>query len=48
MVTFRNGRSMLLGDSQDVSDKNDGLLVFTDNGDPSYIPWDDIDEISFD
>ena len=48
-VTFRNGRSMLLGDSQDVSDKNDGMLVFTDGDkDPLYIPWDDIDEISFD
>lgn len=48
-VTLRNGNSILLGESQDVSDRNDGMLVFTSGDeDPVYIPWSDIDEITFD
>ena len=47
-VTLRSGKILLLGDGQDVSDKNDGMLVFTSEGDPTYVPWDDIEEIIFD
>lgn len=47
-VTLRSGKILLLGDAQDVSDKNDGMLVFPAEGDPKYLPWDDIDEIIFD
>jgi len=46
-VELKNGKSYLLGDSQDVSDKNDGILVFKGSDEPVYIPWDDIDEIIF-
>jgi len=46
-VELKNGKSYLLGDSQDVSDKNDGMLVFIGSDEPIYIPWDDVDEIIF-
>lgn len=49
MITLRNGDKILLGGSRDVSDDNDGLLVFTKGKDePTYIQWDKIVEIVFD
>lgn len=49
MVELRNGERILLGDGRDVSDKNDGLLVFNrKSSEPDYIPWKDIVEIIFD
>lgn len=49
MVKLRNGDQILLGDSRDVSDDNDGLLVFTSpNEKPKYIKWDRVAEIEFD
>lgn len=48
-VTLRNGKSVLIGEGQDVSDRNDGVLVFTKNSDdPKYISWDDLKKITFD
>ena len=46
-VTLKNGERLLLGDAQDVSEKNSGILVFEDNNNPTYITWDMIDEVSF-
>ncbi len=46
-ITLKNGESVLIGEGQDVSDRNDGILVFTQNNDPTYIPWDDLKEIEF-
>ncbi|NNE27185.1 MAG: hypothetical protein HKN09_10105 [Saprospiraceae bacterium] len=44
IVRLTSGDELLLGDSQDVSAKNDGILVFVKNQkDPHYIAWDDID-----
>lgn len=47
-VELNNGKKLLLGDSQDVTEDNDGVLVFTGKNDPTYIPWDEVDEIIFD
>ena len=44
IVRLTNGEELLLGDTQDVSARNDGILVFEKNQkDPHYIAWDDID-----
>ena len=46
-VELKSGKKVLLTDSQDVTEDNDGVLVFTGKGDPTYIRWDDVDEITF-
>jgi hypothetical protein len=49
MVILKNGMNLLLGDSRDVSEENDGVLVFTSkDAKPIYIRWSKIDEIIFD
>lgn len=49
MVILRNGMNLLLGESRDVSEDNDGVLVFTSkDAKPVYIRWSKIDEIIFD
>lgn len=45
-VKLKNGTKLLLGDSQDVTDENDGILVMK-SGNPVYIPWDKIAQIDF-
>ena len=46
MIYLKNGDNLFLGDKQDVSYNNDGILVFTrNNKDPKYIAWENIDEI---
>jgi hypothetical protein len=48
VVVLRNGEELELEDSQDVSDDNDGVLVFTEGDrDPVYIEWDDVEMIRF-
>lgn len=43
---LRNGEVLLLGDGQDVSYKNDGVLLFVKaNKEPKLIEWEDIVEI---
>lgn len=47
-VTFWNGESLKLEDSQDVSERNDGILIFTDDDDdPSYVEWGDVEYLEF-
>lgn len=46
-VVLKSGEKLSLGDAQDVSDKNTGLLVFEGKGDPRYLLWNDIDEVTF-
>ncbi len=49
MVTLKNGTSLLIGDERDVTDDNDGVLIFTSkNEEPVYVKWSKIDEIIFD
>jgi len=45
-VVLKNGEELVLGDSQDVSDDNEGVVVLTGD-DPVYIPWEKIEKISF-
>ncbi len=47
IVEFRNGEELRLEDSQDVSDSNDGLIVFMGKRDNEYIDWEDIEKITF-
>ncbi|MEM8565275.1 MAG: hypothetical protein AAGF85_02355 [Bacteroidota bacterium] len=48
-LKLRNGDTLLLGDMRDVTDNNDGLLVFQKGSrEPEYISWKKIDEIVFD
>jgi hypothetical protein len=46
-VELRTGMSVELEDSHDVTRKNDGLLVFDTNRDPTYIDWRDVREVVF-
>lgn len=44
-VVFKNGETIEMEDSQDVSERNQGVLVKTSN-DRVYIPWDRIRKVS--
>ena len=46
-VQLRSGLTVELEESQDVSRKNEGLLVFTDSRKPTYVAWRDVDEVVF-
>lgn len=47
-ITLKNGTEIMLSESRDVTEDNDGVLVFNNgNGDPTYITWEDIKEITF-
>lgn len=46
-VTLRDGEMLLLGKSQDVSDQNTGVIVFESENNYQYVPWEDIEEITF-
>jgi hypothetical protein len=49
LVKLKNGQELVLGDTQDVSDDNDGVLVLEGSSDEgSHIGWDSIDGIEFD
>lgn len=47
-VVLKNGDSIVIGDARDVSEENDGVLVFTGSGEPKFIIWEDIEIITFD
>ncbi len=46
-VVLKNGTKLTLGESRDVSEDNDGVLVFAGNGDPKFIIWEKVKEITF-
>jgi hypothetical protein len=46
-IELKNGSKLLLGNGQDVSDRNDGIIVFVKGGDPIYVPWMEVAEIQF-
>ncbi len=46
-VTLNDGEMLLLGKSQDVSDQNTGVIVFESENNYRYIPWEDIEDITF-
>jgi len=47
IVKFRSGESLRLEDAQDVSDSNDGILIFPEKGGPDYVPWEDVELVTF-
>jgi hypothetical protein len=48
LVVLRGGEEIELEEGQDVSDSNDGLLVYEDGRErPVYFEWDTIREIRF-
>lgn len=44
-ITMADGNTIVLEDAQDVSDRNQGVLIKT-NSDRIYIPWDRIEQIN--
>jgi hypothetical protein len=46
-VKLTSGEEIRLEDSQDISDRNDGVLVFKneDDDDPVFLEWDEIEEL---
>ncbi len=48
-VELRSGEELLLGETQDVTERNDGILIFKkeDDKDPLYVRWEDVEEIIF-
>lgn len=46
-LVLKNGLNLLLGNSVDVNYKNDGVLVFTEDGKSEFLNWFDIENISF-
>lgn len=49
MVSLSTGETIRLEGGQDVSDSNDGVLIFTkgEKEDPTYLRWDEIEKIDF-
>jgi len=48
LVVLDNGEEIVLSDGQDVSEKNDGVVVIRDNDREMFLPWEDIERIEFD
>lgn len=46
-VILKNGQTLILEESQDVSSENSGLLVFDGDRDPQYIQWDEVSAVGF-
>ncbi len=47
IVILNNGDEILLGDTQDVSDNNDGVIVIGKNKENVHIDWDEVSSITF-
>lgn len=45
-ITLKNGAELTLGESRDVSEENDGVIVFV-NGSSKFVLWENIKEITF-
>jgi hypothetical protein len=47
-VILKQGRTIKLGDGQDVDERNQGVLIFeAGKADATYLPWQDVREIVF-
>ncbi len=48
-VLLHNGEELRLEDSQDVSERNDGILILAsdDDDDQTFVEWDDIEKVEF-
>ena len=47
VVKLKSGKEIKLEDSVDVNEDHDGLLVFGSDDEPKYIPWHEVESISF-
>jgi hypothetical protein len=47
-VVLKNGETLVLGEGQDVSENNDGVVVLRENGRESYVSWNDVKRVEFD
>lgn len=49
-VELKSGKTLLLGDTQDVTERNDGILIFKGqrDNDPTYVRWKDVEKVVFD
>lgn len=48
-IVLKNGTTLLLGGGRDVSEQNDGILIFpSKNAEPIYVRWSKIDQVIFD
>ena len=45
---LRNGIELELEDSQDVSDRNDGVVIVPLEGRETYVAWRKVERIEFD
>jgi len=48
LVELKNGEKLLLGSSQDLGEKNQGVLVFQNSKNPDYVAWENVEKITFD
>jgi hypothetical protein len=46
-LILKNGTEVMLGDGRDVSEENEGVLVFSGSGDPVYVSYNKIKKITF-
>jgi hypothetical protein len=47
-VVLKNGEVLELGEGQDVSENNDGVVVLGENDRETYISWDEVKRVEFD
>ncbi len=48
LVILRSGEELYLEESQDVTESNDGVLIFTNDGEPKHIQWHKVERVEFD
>ncbi len=49
VIQLRSGEKLLLGDTRDVANGNDGIIIFTNSSrEPVYIKWRDVADVTFD
>jgi len=48
LVKVRNGEELRLEEAQDVTESNDGILFLEEGKKKTYVPWDEVDTITFD
>ncbi|MDJ0656726.1 MAG: hypothetical protein QNJ40_21375 [Xanthomonadales bacterium] len=46
-VTMKNGRDFELRAFDDVTEKNDGVVIWTGAKEPVYVPWSEVKSVSF-
>lgn len=47
-VVLKNGIELELEEGNDVTDDNDGVVIFVAGGDEVYLEWDEVEKIEFD